>query len=757
MSPGPFIRSSVALAGAMALGAALLVAPLHAAVVSSFDASAEGWLIIGDNSANWSGTGGNPGGCLAINDLATGQLNYASAPARFLGDWSAMGGADSLAVDIYFVNSSGGPLYTNPWLFSISGPGGSAIARAPFPAPAQGAWTTYAVTLDSTVWTMQSGTWSALLAQVQSLKVAAEYVTGDEIVELDNARLTRSPAPLFVPCVSSVFAGTALEDWSFSNTSASNPGSGGTGGGFLKLSNSAAQAGRALAPARYLGDWLPLDGSGAISFDLRVVVAGSAATGSGAFVRISGPGGSAHVPVAAGDLPLPSLLWKRFTFPIAESAWTLDSGTWTGLLAGVEELSLDANLFTGAEQIGFDNVGRLGAACAPPDETVTLHDPDVSLCSTGGLVGVGGLARDPATGVMHALARGTGSTDGVYSLNGPSAGRKLQTYDRPAGLIFTPDGDGFVSEDYSGKIFRFVDAESSMVWVDGMHPGDDDPYGMAVAPPGFSGSNISPGDVIVVDCGYSGPDQIWSFPPAAAASERLLAPDPGNVDWFDVAASQDGRVWVSDALAGASLTRLFADGTTSPLTLDATLGDPVGLAWDGREGVLYVASLAPPALYRVDQSPAGPGWSRTASRVRPTRVSRWTKTRAAYGSPMQGGTVFTRSACPGPRPRSRTAPGRRRSRFTRHPIRCARSRRSRSRCRRRRGPAWTCSTSRGGASSACATVRSRPGSMRCAGTAATRLAAPWRRGSTSRASPQAPGRFPAASWSAVSAPRKRLA
>lgn len=106
-------------------------------VVSDFSSGSEGWLIIGDNAGEWDPTGGNPGGALSINDLATGQVNIASAPSKFLGNWYAVynGVLDSISFDVWFVNTSGGALLTGPWIIQIAGPRGKHGASFPVRRP----------------------------------------------------------------------------------------------------------------------------------------------------------------------------------------------------------------------------------------------------------------------------------------------------------------------------------------------------------------------------------------------------------------------------------------------------------------------------------------------------------------------------------------------------------------------------------------------------------------------------------------------
>jgi hypothetical protein len=67
---------------------------------------------------------------------------------------------------------------------------------------------------------------------------------------------------------------------------------------------------------------------------------------------------------------------------------------------------------------------------------------------------------------------------------------------------------------------------------------------------------VNPGDVLVTDWGYSGPDEIWAFSTAAAEGERQVMADPGEVDIDDISPDPSGSVWFADALDGSSLWAL---------------------------------------------------------------------------------------------------------------------------------------------------------------------------------------------------------
>ena len=589
------------LAVVLCLLLSLAVADAAAQVTSTFDFGLEGWLIIGDNAGGWVGVGGNPDGFLNVADLATGAINIASAPPKFLGDWSAMTSTDTLAFDVHFVNTSGGALVAPSWIFRIEGPGGAATGITPGVTPPQGVWSTFKVSLDPADWTIVSGTWGAILADVTALKLYVEYVNGDEEVRVDNVSLSSTPITVFNPCAHSHFNGTGLDDWSFENTgTVSNPGDDGNGLGYLRILDLSSVNSYALSPARFQGDWSTLDNNGCITIDIRVISSSGNNFGATEFIRLTGPGGSAYVSLAPGDVPTAPRMWKTFEFPLSESEWTVDSGTWAGLLAEVLECRIDAEFFDGTETIGIDNFGRMAKSCPPIDVPITVYPSELTLCRTYGLLDPRGLALNPATSTLHALIREEGAAnDGLYTVLGPNPGIRAQAYDRPAGLLFSAAGDGFISEDFDGQVFRYSGGISTL-WVQDFHSGDDDPFGMTVAPPGFSGPNVNPGDILVCDRGFSGPDQIWAFSPDSTGGERLVVPDPGNVDWWDVTSRSDGTVWVIDEMETDSIFVVHPTGVLTGVPLSSSINGMVSIVHDPGDDLLYVGARGSQSVHSID-------------------------------------------------------------------------------------------------------------------------------------------------------------
>jgi hypothetical protein len=149
-------------------------------IVTEFDSDLEGWTVIEDGTTSWQAAGGNPGGWMRVDDFTEGDWIWAKAPASILGGWT---GWQYISVDVRIV--SGSPSETVD--FMISGPGGSATFTSG-QVPTSG-WLTFTTELEESRWSVTSGTWAALLADVTEFLVRAEYRTGDEAVGIDNVTL----------------------------------------------------------------------------------------------------------------------------------------------------------------------------------------------------------------------------------------------------------------------------------------------------------------------------------------------------------------------------------------------------------------------------------------------------------------------------------------------------------------------------------------------------------------------------------------
>ena len=198
---------------------------------------------------------------------------------------------------------------------------------------------------------------------------------------------------------------------------------------------------------------------------------------------------------------------------------------------------------------------------------------------------------NPIDGAVYFVQRST-AQDGVYKYSADSGVVFICSADRPASVFIDPrDGDIFHSEDYSGSIFYTpFNSTGRITWVSGFHSGDDDPIGMAIVPENYKGKGLVPGQVIVADRGYSGPDEIWVFSADSAENEWPLHTDNGTlINPIDVAIT-DSTVYVVDEGDGqpGRIFEVDSLGVLNQLMLNDTLISPTGLAFDPVTGDLYV-------------------------------------------------------------------------------------------------------------------------------------------------------------------------
>ncbi|HCO94216.1 MAG TPA: hypothetical protein DIU00_09740 [Phycisphaerales bacterium] len=171
----------------------LLVTSAEGDVMSTFDTDADGWVFGVDHS--WQSTGGNPGGY--ILNSADDTTGFVSAPSKFLGDWAAMV-ATNLTYEIKIFDTGSVYKIGNYWV-RIDGPGGNAYWLGPPAPPDPSAWLTLNVPITESDWTIESGSWNALLADVTQLRIATEFYNNywpQEITGFDNVSLDINPTPV---------------------------------------------------------------------------------------------------------------------------------------------------------------------------------------------------------------------------------------------------------------------------------------------------------------------------------------------------------------------------------------------------------------------------------------------------------------------------------------------------------------------------------------------------------------------------------
>lgn len=170
------------------------------AATSTFDSDAEGWSALGDieGPLTWSATGGNPGGNVFIDDLTTGGVTYFVAPALFHGNFAGAFGTQ-LTFDL-MQRYPGGANQFNDEDVILSG-GGLTVVYDTANNPVNNGWTSYSVPLSPTGWRLNTLSGSAptdeqflaVLSNLSSLRIRAEYQTGADVGYLDNVALVPEP------------------------------------------------------------------------------------------------------------------------------------------------------------------------------------------------------------------------------------------------------------------------------------------------------------------------------------------------------------------------------------------------------------------------------------------------------------------------------------------------------------------------------------------------------------------------------------
>lgn len=166
-----------------------LVAP--AALADGFNTDAQGWTTPVGGVQTWQPTGGNGGGWVQIEDIDGNTDILFTAPATWLGNWSAYLGG-TLSFDAKAVNN-----VSADWAgfgeVRISGPGGSVILDLA-PAAPDGQWRHYSAALTPAAgW---GASLASVLANVTSVTLNGEFHAGPgEVVGFDNIQVSAVPEP----------------------------------------------------------------------------------------------------------------------------------------------------------------------------------------------------------------------------------------------------------------------------------------------------------------------------------------------------------------------------------------------------------------------------------------------------------------------------------------------------------------------------------------------------------------------------------
>ena len=172
---------------------------LNADILSTFDTNLDGWTMPNqqDSMFDWQSAGGNPGGFAQFVDGDADNSTFITAPANFLGDWSGFDSIGSISFDHQQIDAGTGNTLV-PFEIFLSGPGGSARFTEDHPGTI-GPWLSVNAKLIESLWSVENGSWSGLLADVTQFDIRIEVVDNNNTLGdhagIDNIAVRSVPEP----------------------------------------------------------------------------------------------------------------------------------------------------------------------------------------------------------------------------------------------------------------------------------------------------------------------------------------------------------------------------------------------------------------------------------------------------------------------------------------------------------------------------------------------------------------------------------
>jgi hypothetical protein len=160
-------------------------APGPCEMLSTFEDDEEGWMPLdpGQVTITHMPSGGYPSGYIQTHDVSGGGA-VILAPAKFLGDWRELDGVGIVRYD-HILIEDGGQAAEGPLWFAIFGAGGKAKYTSDI-IPLEGEWNHLSAPIDSASWTINEGTWTDILANVDTIRVGADLTHEHDDNGFDN-------------------------------------------------------------------------------------------------------------------------------------------------------------------------------------------------------------------------------------------------------------------------------------------------------------------------------------------------------------------------------------------------------------------------------------------------------------------------------------------------------------------------------------------------------------------------------------------
>lgn len=254
----------------------------------------------------------------------------------------------------------------------------------------------------------------------------------------------------------------------------------------------------------------------------------------------------------------------------------------------------------------FGNGGYPGDAAFDPTDNDTIY-----VCKDGTVAQGGGIYRINQNGDVYEL------------------GEKIAEGANPSSLDFTPDGALWWVHDLTPTLNRVASPRSGPPYIvdkvisSFVGSGDDDPVVVATAPPGFSSTLVSPGDVLIGDRGVdsNNPQGVYVFPPSLFTGTTFTgystfflpttalgaygADDTNNLNGMSLGPdpARDNQIVMYLAFDKGKIAKFAADGTSlgeftpvgvAPANLDSLGVNPRdGRIWIGDDNLDQLWSIDP--------------------------------------------------------------------------------------------------------------------------------------------------------------------
>lgn len=272
-----------------------------------------------------------------------------------------------------------------------------------------------------------------------------------------------------------------------------------------------------------------------------------------------------------------------------------------------------------------------GLAAAQP-VSVTIDQPDYYLYQLiESSTEVGEMVFDPTDGFRPyvaadvATAGGGGIYRGRYENGILIFDELVAGLANPSGLVFTADGDLYFTQDFDSGLGVIRTPRTGapytveMVITEFQTSLDDDPIAVAVAPAGFDGTYVDPGDLVIADRGPEGndPNDFYVYKPNSTPGGVGTPTNPGAYSVFlsstfnlaayntndmnDLAFAPDGSALYA-VFSGGQIIRLNANGDLvgTVVPTGVTLANLQAVGVNPVDGRIWVADDSLDEVWSID-------------------------------------------------------------------------------------------------------------------------------------------------------------